>query len=259
VTWTSALRLAAFARLPKSWQPAATYYYYRARSVLEPELPIICRSLQPGMRAVDVGANEGVYTHAFARTGAIVESFEPQPQCLDILRSYARRHPHVHVHGEALGADESWATLHVPEVDGRLVTGHASLAAPRDLAAQFRVRVRTLDSFAFDHVAVVKIDVEGHELDVLRGARETIRRCQPTLLVEIEQRHLQEPMERVFDEVMELGYRGNFLDRDGSLRSLAEFDRRVHQLTADADVPHAPYVNNFIFAPTGQPRRALVR
>src|SRR5438552_12191655 len=118
---TSRLRVAAFSRLPKHGQPAATYYYHRARSLLDSELAVICRLLEPGRRAIDVGANEGVYAHAFAAAGALVEAFEPHPQCLDVLRAYARRHRNVRVHGVALGDHPHTATLHVPALDGRAV------------------------------------------------------------------------------------------------------------------------------------------
>src|SRR5438046_2471357 len=127
MTRTSDLRAAVISRLPKSWQPAATYYYYRSRSRLDRELSVVCRELRAGVIAVDVGANDGVYTHAFARTGAIVEAFEPQPRCVDVLRAYVRRRPNVHVHGEALGAADSRGVLRVPVREGRIVSGWASL------------------------------------------------------------------------------------------------------------------------------------
>jgi FkbM family methyltransferase len=256
--WTHRIRAAAFERLPRHWQPIAAYHYYRARSLLEPELAFVCSSLRPGLRAIDVGANEGVYTHAFARCGAFVEAFEPQPRCLTVLRSYERRWPNVHVHGEALGDTPGYATLYVPFSDGRQVTGRASLEPPTEAASAYTVRTRTLDALGFKDVALIKIDVEGHELRVLRGARETIRACNPLLLVEIEQRHIQTPIASVFDEIIALGYEGGFLDRRRELRPLDEFDVSTHQPIANADVPRALYVNNFIFSPVSALPRPFV-
>lgn len=246
---TSRFRVAAFSRMPKHWQPAASYYYYRARSLLDAELAVICRGLEPGSRAIDVGANEGVYTHAFAVAGALVEAFEPHPKSLEVLRAYARRHRRVRVHGVALGEYPRTATLYVPARDGRAVPGRASLEAVELEAARYQVDVRTLDSFGFDDVAVIKIDVEGRELDVLRGARETVTRCRPALLMEIEQRHLRVPIADVFAEVARLGYAGSFLLPHAGVRPLSEFDPTAHQRAAHADRPHALYVNNFIFSP----------
>jgi FkbM family methyltransferase len=253
MTWTSALRVAAISRLPKSWRPAATYHYYRARSRLDRELPVVCRALRAGVVAVDVGANEGVYTHAFARTGAIVEAFEPQPDCLQVLRSYVRRHANVHVRGEALGAADTEGRLRVPLRDGRAVSGWANLRDERqsraEPAVEHKVQIRTLDSFAFRNVAVIKIDVEGFELDVMRGARQTIATWRPLLLVELEQRHHSEPLTSAFDQFTALGYAGVFVEPRGGMRPLSEFELAIHQPLANADVPGATYVNNFIFMP----------
>jgi FkbM family methyltransferase len=252
MTWTSALRVAAIARLPESWRPAATYRYYRARSRLDRELPIVCRALRAGVIAVDVGANEGVYTHAFARTGALVEAFEPQPDCLRVLRSYARRHPNVHVRGEALGATDCEGTLRVPLRHGHVVSGWASLRdaghTGAEPAVEHNVQIRTLDSFAFPDVAVIKIDVEGYELDVIRGARQTIATCRPLLLVELEQRHHSDPITSAFNQFAALGYAGAFVEARG-IRPLSEFELAIHQPLANADIPGARYVNNFIFMP----------
>jgi FkbM family methyltransferase len=258
MSWAHGIRLAAVARLPKSWQPVAMFHYYRARSLLEPELPLICRALHPGACAVDAGANEGVYTHAFARTGARVEAFEPHPSCLEVLRSYARAHAGVNVHGEALGAAEERATLHVPLRGGRLVSSRASLNGSAPGAAQFPVRVRTLDSFAFPRVDVIKIDVEGRELDVVRGARETIRAHRPVLLVEVEQRHIGVPINHVFAEVVELGYAGRFIHPELGIRPLDEFTAESHQPATNADTAGAFYINNFIFTPRESAQKAAL-
>jgi len=263
MTWTSALRRAAVARLPKAWQPAASYHYYRARSQLDRELPIVCHALRPGSLAIDVGANEGVYTHAFVRTGAFVEAFEPQPACLQVLRSYERRHANVRVRSHALGAAHSTGILRVPVRNGHEVTGWGSLRdhgqRGAEAAVEHNVEVRTLDSFGFRDVALIKIDVEGSELDVTRGARATIETWRPLLLVELEQRYHAEPIARAFDELTALGYRGSFMDPRDGMRPLSHFDPAIHQALANADVPGAPYVNNFIFAPLERARPSMER
>ena len=231
--------------LPEPLRPVARFHYRRLRSALDPELEMVCRRLRPGVTAVDVGANDGIYTHGFARAGARVEAFEPQPSCLEVLRAYERLRPAVRVHGIALGARDGEATLVVPRRNGRPITGHARLGGTGSGGGEHQVRVRTLDSFQLRDVAVIKIDVEGHEGEVLLGARETIRQSRPTLLVEIEQRHLARPVTEAFEQVLALGYDGSFLDR-GILRPLAEFDVARHQRVENADVG-GYYINNFIF------------
>jgi FkbM family methyltransferase len=247
----SGIRLAAVRTLPKHWQPAVNYHYYRVRSLLDREIGLICGALRAGLRAIDVGANEGVYTHAFASTDAFVEAFEPQPAYVDVLRAYAQHHSNVRAYDVALGAAAGTGTLHVPRRDGRRVPGHARLAPVDGELASYPVKVMTLDSFGFTDVAVIKIDVEGHELDVVQGARATIARCRPLMLIEIERRHLACSMERVFDELANLGYQGQFIDpRDGGgIHTIAEFSAERHQPQSNADVAGALYINNFIFTP----------
>lgn len=242
-----AVRTRVLQALPASLQPVAQFHYRRLRSALDPEMAIGARALRPGVCAIDVGANDGLYTHAFARTGAQVEAFEPQPACLGILRSYERHHRNVRVHDVALGAEHGEAVLHVPRLNGARVSGHARLGGVNGDAERHTVAVRTLDSFGFTNVAVIKVDVEGHEADVLRGAAETIRRWRPMLIVEIEQRHLSGPIERAFEEVLALGYEGSFLD-DGAATPLARFDAARHQRVENAD-NGGYYINNFVFTP----------
>jgi hypothetical protein len=65
------------------------------------------------------------------------------------------------------------------------------------------VELRTLDSLNLQDVGFVKIDVEGHELDVLRGGAETIQRNRPHLLIEVRENHLTE----IRDLLLAWGYR----------------------------------------------------
>ena len=70
-----------------------------------------------------------------------------------------------------------------------LNSGDAELLKPKTMGKSFHRHDSTLDGFAFDHIALIKVDVEGHELQVLKGARETIERCKPILYVENDRPH----------------------------------------------------------------------
>jgi FkbM family methyltransferase len=96
----------------------------------------------------------------------------------------------------------------------------------------------------------LKIDVEGHELAVLQGARRTLEAHQPTILVECEARHRPDGDVRpVFDFLESFGYTGSFFQRDRR-RPLKEFDPATHQSLGPNDdrLPDG-YVNNFAFEP----------
>jgi FkbM family methyltransferase len=211
-----------------------------------------------GQTVIDVGANVGIYTHAFARTGARVEAFEPQARWASVLRQYAKAAGNVRVHEVALGAAAGEGRLHVPRSNGALRPGHASLQKTHGPADIEVVRTATLDSFELDRVSLVKIDVEGAEVCVLEGAVDTLHRCQPLILVEIEQRHMDAPMTEVFARLGALDYAGFFLDDHLRVVGIEDFDYERHQLAPLMGLSSGPYVNNFLFQPR-IPRRAGVR
>ena len=73
------------------------------------------------------------------------------------------------------------------------------------------VSVARLDALVRQDVAFVKVDVEGHELNVLNGAVALLDRCQPVFLVEAEDRHRAEATRSVFKFFQRKSYRGFFL------------------------------------------------
>jgi FkbM family methyltransferase len=172
--------------------------------------------------AVDVGANNGVTTSIMAGLFVSVHAFEANPRLAGQLKAAAPGN--VKVHGMAVSSQAGEAVLTVPVSAGVTLEGWGSMEAP--LLAQFehlnqiRVETRTLDSFELFEVDLLKIDVEGHEMAVLAGAAETIRRCLPWLIIEA----LDEHQDRVRDFVRPLGYQETTLHaltgRKGSAHNL---------------------------------------
>ena len=218
-------------------------------------------------RAIDIGANEGMFTVALAALATHVESFEPQLEYVAALRDYAgRKGSSVSIHQCALSDAAGMMEIRIPVSRGRrgapyLMGGLATLSS-RDLTEYDAVVTREvpiarLDDFGFSDVSFVKIDVEGHEPRVIAGAIETIRRNRPTLLVEVEDRHLEGTTVRdVIATIEALGYQGYFFDHERLVRAEA-FDTRVHQAPYLEDVDAASeaglYINNFVFIPRGLP------
>ncbi|MCC7410516.1 MAG: FkbM family methyltransferase [Gammaproteobacteria bacterium] len=191
--------------------------------------------------AVDVGAYRGAYTFFLARLARAVHAFEPQPDCARFLRrAYGRR---VQVHECALADTTGSARL---ELRGGPQSQAARLGAPA--AAGIDVTLERLDDFGLDDVGFMKIDAEGAEERILRGARGTLARSRPVLLVEIEQRHLDKPIQSVFEYIQDLGYHGWFL-LAGELHDLAQFSVDSLQAARLRGDRSRPYVNNFIFRP----------
>lgn len=200
---------------------------------------------QPGMRCIDVGANGGVYSHFMKRAGAKVEAFEPIPVLAeDIQRRFGGS---IAVHQVALSDRNGSTELHIPIVDGQLQYGYASCENEWDQGQQQKIAVetRTLDSYNFKDVGLIKIDVEGYELAVLEGALETIRTSRPTLIIEAEERHRKNAVTSIAELLKKYGYQGTFI-KNGVEHPLSDF-RQVH----DQAKPEVKgYVCNFIYTPS---------
>lgn len=152
-----------------------------------PEASLITWAAQfvrPGQVFVDVGAHVGSWAQHFAPLCAAVHAFEPQRSTFDRLCEGVRiagLH-NVVCHEVALGSRGA-VDLHVVSVDG----GGSTLRHRRELGDVLRVeRVHAaqLDDFALENVGLVKIDAEGFEIDILRGAAKLLEVQRPTLLVE---------------------------------------------------------------------------
>jgi FkbM family methyltransferase len=126
-----------------------------------------------GMIVWDVGANVGVYTKLFAErvglSGKVV-AFEPSPKTFPILRDATRAYPTVLIHNAALSNEDGGATFYISKTD----TGHGTTDSliPSKRAEADAVIVTALrgDSPKLGPTPnVVKIDVEGFELEVLQG------------------------------------------------------------------------------------------
>ncbi|GHF24733.1 putative methyltransferase [Streptomyces mashuensis] len=195
---------------------------------VEDEVAGLSAVVRPGDVCLDVGAEYGLYTWTLSSLvgpAGQVHSVEPLPGPARWLRlaSRALGCANVVVHHTALGARPGRSTLSLPLRHGTPVHGRAYLTEGADGPgpnAEFRAArsvptsVRTLDQLVeaagLEKVGFVKADVEGAELAVLTGARETLLRHRPSLLLEVEGRHLDKYGARPADVVRHLrayGYR----------------------------------------------------
>ena len=234
--------------LPRRYQVPLKFWYSKMRGDLEEEMVLLPKLLKPSDTVIDIGANRGVYAYTLARFGARVELFEPNPACAEILASWAAQRPNVYLHPVALSDHEGSAQLQIP-VDEAGVEHDSSASIEKSDSGQFRehvVPLATLDSYQFPQVALIKIDVEGHELSVVQGAQKTIASYKPALLIEIERRHLNHPFSATFNLLQGEGYRSFFLDA-GILRPFDEFDVHRDQRVENLGMHNSRYINNFLF------------
>jgi FkbM family methyltransferase len=133
----------------------------------------------------DVGANVGTYSeeiyNAF-RGDVLLHAFEPSPTAYAQLSARMGGRPGVHLHAVGLGARDEPLTLYANEPGSGLSSVYHRrldhLAIPMDKTEE--IRVRPLDDVCeeegVDRIHLLKMDVEGHELEVLRGASRMLGR-----------------------------------------------------------------------------------
>jgi FkbM family methyltransferase len=134
----------------------------------------------PGDLCFDIGAHVGNRLRALSRLGARVVALEPQPDCMRLLRRWYGRHPNIELIEQAVGAASGARTLFVSERTPTVTTLSRNWITAVGATPGFTrvrwdrsmpVRVTTLDELIarYGEPAFCKIDVEGTELDVLRG------------------------------------------------------------------------------------------
>jgi FkbM family methyltransferase len=229
-------------------------------------LEFLCRRDQD---AIDVGANYGGYVHFLRRYAQRVFAYEPMPEFARLLQFKFPRD--VMVDSTALSDRVGEAQLYMPVIDGVTVTGCSTISADASAAYQahriITVRTNRLDNVYSGTAGFIKIDVEGHEQAVLDGAIDTIGRCQPRILVEIDERLSPGGLARAKAFFAKLGYRGYYV-RAGRLENIEQFS--VADMQNPANMPNMTatlrerprfesYINNFIFLPPGEPDATVHR
>lgn len=174
---------------------------------------------------LDIGGHAGHYAHLFATLAPSgqVCSFEPSPYAcsvLEIRQKLGRLPDNIKLFPKALSDRPGKLELRTPlKMSGSVGFGTASFNMARgDKVRIDEVEVTTIDSFmaaqGLAHVDFIKLDIEGWEHHALRGGIETLRRCRPTLLAEVD-----DPMLRasgssaadLWEFLAELGYRAALL------------------------------------------------
>lgn len=189
-----------------TWSLAATGYW--DRHIIE----LLTRYIEPGTLALDIGASLGLWTLPLARVvrsnGGRLWCFEPNPENLAWLEANIDRNylgSVAEVHEVALGSWQGTAQLGYREFGG----GNAALV-DADAGNTVEVPVVRIDDLDFpQRVSFMKMDVEGFELEVLRGARALIHRDRPAIFGEFNATWLRmrdEDLAAELSSIAALGY-----------------------------------------------------
>lgn len=214
----------------------------------EPELRLAAELSSGSRTAIDVGANRGVYSYWLARQARRCVAFEPNPDCAELLRKALG--DRIDVREIALSDRTGRAELVIPVRDGKENSYRSSLHAETGAHdRQVEVPTARLDDLGLTVVDFMKVDVEGHEIETLAGAAETLDRDRPIVIIEAEERHRTGSVESVVTVFTERSYEGFFLF-DGDVVPVDAFDPAIHQIEPTSlGARTASYANNFVFIP----------
>ena len=229
----------------RSLRNAMGYFY-------EKEIGLLPFLVHPQKLAIDVGAHAGHYTHALLKLGAPVVAIDANPKMASFLsRLYGDK---ARIVCAAASSSSGKANLRLPKAGSH---GTATIEAQNTSLPwevdEIEVQKVALDDIVLEAVGFIKIDVEGHELDVLLGAKGLLVRDHPTILVEVEERHRPGSTSSVCELLSSLGYHGFFLDT-GRLCPVSRFNAAHDQHVPTNRMSdlnfgryEGRYVNNFLF------------
>ena len=228
---------------PRLWS-----VYSEMRSGQDPEMALLPLVVPRGRVALDAGAHFGCYARALAKLTDRVHAFEPTETADIMARTMPRN---VTVHRMALSSHMGAAALRIPRCSSALASLERHVTGD---ARTIEVTLTTIDAmFPAEDIGFIKIDVEGHESAVLNGARATIARCLPVLLIECEERMNPGGLDKLIHYFDQWKYICKYL-KDGELHNVSEFRHDRDQVQGVS-----PYINNFFFIPSRHPAIAKRR
>jgi len=215
----------------------------------DPDHCILERFVSPGGVCVDVGASGGDWTYPMAKSvgpEGLVHAFDAFPYYARVLRHALlfRRVSNVKVHSLGLGDADGVREITLVDRDGTILVGKIHLTAEDDTTREkLEVPIRKLDTVmvdddSFSRTVLLKIDVEGAELAIFRGARRMLVEVRPAIYCEVVHGFCERYGHRLVDvlnHVVGFGYRVQVLTDEG------EFE----PVEPDDDLPSA----NYLFIP----------
>lgn len=223
------------------------FWRYRRRTEKDSVRFLLDQDLA-GATVLDIGANRGIYTYWMSKKvgdGGRVISFEPQPELGDFLIDLKKAFKLGNVSVENKGLSDKEGVFDI--FRSFVGSGGARIAQQGEALPEnsglhkVEVQVTTLDTYfqdkAPDNLAFIKCDVEGHELSVFRGGRQTLKKYMPTLLFECG--HEEARKGEIFSLLTDLGYKGFFII-NGNKIDYRAFDQHPYRKSTES-------LRNYIF------------
>lgn len=139
---------------------------------------------------LDIGANVGLWSCELVEKFDKVIAFEPVQEFIECFRKNVKK-TNYFMYECALGNEESYINMNI--VKGN--TGHSHIDT--NSRGKGKIPLKTLDSFNFNDIDLIKIDVEGFEEEILLGAQQTIEKNLPVLVIEQQKHEYKNAMEHL--------------------------------------------------------------
>ena len=219
------------------------YKYAKYRS---PELNLISNLVKKNQNSIDIGANLGLFAFFMSRASKHVFAFEPNPYPLENLKDLVDSN--VTILPIALGNNDGPVEIKIPHHRKGWSSNGASLASKEINDGKIiNIQCRKLDSLNIENIGLIKIDVEGFEIEVIRGAKDTILKNKPVMIIENEIVHTKDTNE-LFTIMNEFGYDKYICNPIGKLEKIGNFSVEENQKNAIRNLD-INYIQNFIFIP----------
>ena len=173
---------------------------------------IMAQHYEPGTDVLDIGANFGLNSismHKRVPLTGTLHLFEPQPDVFSMMQYNTRNIPSRKLYNICLGSHTTMVHFeqYPQNIGATFMVGIALMqnqTAPpgHNAVSLVAVPLDTIDLGVKNRISLIKMDVEGSEYDVLKGARKTLQFYKPTLIIEI----WASKQEAVFEMLKSIGY-----------------------------------------------------
>lgn len=134
---------------------------------------------------VQAGGCVGLYPIRIAKQFGLVHTFEPHPETFECLELNTKDIANIILHRACLGDKPGLATMKIMRgVGSHQIDAEHAASKHQTPSRTIEVQQSTIDGLGLDECDLIWLDVEGYEIQVLDGAKETIRRFRPAVIIE---------------------------------------------------------------------------
>jgi FkbM family methyltransferase len=157
--------------------------------------------------ALDIGAHVGIWSRRMARIFNYVYAFEPIDKHIECYKENLKDYNNVEIHQIALSDKDDVKEMKELDFNSGSSTLEWKLKSKNTKHQQkfIDVKTTTLDSFNFTNVDFIKMDVEGHEINAIKGAEKTLTNNSPLIFIEVLHKELKKSYTGL-DALKDLGY-----------------------------------------------------